>query len=427
MLPSGLRIVTEHVPGVRSVSFGVWIATGSRDETPSQGGAAHFLEHLLFKGTHSRSAWEISSSIEAVGGEMNAFTTKEYTCYYARVLDSDAALAIDVVGDVVTRGRLASADIESERAVILEEIAMNDDDSADVVHELLMRGMYGNHPLGRPVLGTQESVAALSPRSVRGFYRRHYIPSRIVVSAAGSIDHDDVVRLVSRAFGEDGHPAHDAVAETSEAPTPRGSVHGPRAVTGSTWVLERPLEQANIVLGLPAYRRTDDRRYALSVLNAAVGAGMSSRLFQQVREERGLAYSVYSFVSGFSDSGYLGVYAGCLPEKVGEVVDVCRDVLGDVAVHGLSDEEISRGKGQARGGLVLGQEDTGARMSRIAKGELLYGEIPSIDDVLRRIDAVTPEDIREVAAEILSEEPSYALIGPFDGSVRLPGTAARRA
>ncbi|MFM9136364.1 MAG: M16 family metallopeptidase [bacterium] len=416
VLPSGLRIITEYVPGVRSVSFGVWVGVGSRDETPAQTGAAHFLEHLLFKGTETRTAWEISSAVEAVGGEMNAFTTKEYTCYYARVLDSDTRIAIDVVCDLVNHGLLAAEDIESERAVILEEIAMNDDDAADAVHDVFMRGLYGASPLGRPILGTQESLEGLSPRGIRGFYRRHYVPSQMVVAAAGSVDHEEVVAMVREAFG-----AHACVAAPARLPA-RSAARGPALRgLGSSSVVERSLEQANIVLGMPTFRRTDDRRYALGVLNAALGGGMSSRLFQRVREERGLAYSVYSFVSGFADTGFLGVYAGCLPERAREVVALCREVLDDVRRDGLGDEELARAKGQVRGGLVLGQEDTGARMSRIAKGEMLFGEIPSVDDVLARVDAVTTEDVGALASEVLAAPVTHAAIGPFGGAVPGPG------
>lgn len=406
-LPNGLRIITEDVPGVRSVSFGVWVGVGSRDETPQQTGSAHFLEHLLFKGTHRRSAWEISSSIEAVGGEMNAFTTKEYTCYYARVLDTDTELAVDVICDLVTDGLLAADDIEGERQVILEEIAMNEDDPGDVVHDLFMQTYYGPTPLGRSILGTQDSIRTLSARGIRSFYKRNYVPDRIVVAAAGSIDHDEIVRMVRRAFDQhvDESEPHNRRPSTRDV-----AAHG----RGSTAVLDRPLEQANIVVGFKGIRRSDDRRYALGVLNAALGGGMSSRLFQEVREQRGMAYSVYSFASSFSDSGYVGVYAGCLPARAKDVVEVCHDVIASVVEHGLSDEEIRRGKGQMRGGVVLGQEDTGARMSRIAKGELLHGELPSVDEILDRVDAVTSDQIRELADEILRDEPTYAVIGPFD-------------
>lgn len=412
VLPNGLRILTECVPGVRSVSFGVWVDVGSRDETPRQTGSAHFLEHLLFKGTRTRSAWEISSSIEAVGGEMNAFTAKEYTCFYARVLDTDTALAVDVVCDLVTEGLLAAPDIESERAVILEEIAMNEDDPGDVVHDLFMQTYYGSSPLGRSILGSEDSIRELSARGIRSFYQRNYVPSRMVVAAAGSVDHDEIVRLVRRAFAE-----RDVPSSPDVRPEVTRGVRLPGR--GSTAVLSRPLEQANLVLGFGGISRTDERRYAIGVLNAALGGGMSSRLFQRVREERGLAYSVYSFVSSFRDSGFTGIYAGCLPTKVPEVVDVCRAVIEEVVRGGLTGEELRRGKGQVKGGVVLGQEDTGARMSRIAKGELLYDEIPSIDDVLSRVDAVTADDISELAADLLSVEPTYAVIGPFDGGLRI--------
>ena len=406
-LPNGLRVVTEAVPGVRSVSFGAWIGVGSRDETPRQTGAAHFLEHLLFKGTESRSAWEITAPIEAVGGEMNAFTTKEYTCFYARVLDDDIDLAIDTVCDVVLRGRLAPEDIEGERQVILEEIAMNDDDPGDVIHDLYMRTHYGDGPLGRPILGTQESLEALTSQGIRSFYRRNYVPSRMVVAAAGAVDHDTVVEQVREAF----HGVDAPAAPTSRPAARRAPATPGRGMRG---IAHRPSEQAHLVLGLGGIARTDERRYALGVLNAALGGGMSSRLFQSVREERGLAYSVYSFVSSFADTGYTGVYVGCLPDKVREVLTVTHDVVSDVAEHGLSDEELRRGRGQLRGSVVLGQEDAGSRMSRIAKGELLYGEIPSIDEIVARIDAVTADTVAQLSAELLREPVTYAAIGPFD-------------
>ncbi len=406
-LPNGLRVVTESVPGVRSVSFGAWIGVGSRDETPRQTGAAHFLEHLLFKGTRTRSAWEITAPIEAVGGEMNAFTTKEYTCYYARVLDDDTDLAIDTVCDVVLNGRLDSGDIEGERQVILEEIAMNDDDPGDTVHDLYMRTHYGDGPLGRPILGTQESLEALTGQGIRSFYRRHYVAPRMVVAAAGAVDHDEVVERVRESFRDADDPG-----EPLTRPSARRAPAAPGR--GGRGIAHRPSEQAHLVLGLGGIRRTDERRYALGVLNAALGGGMSSRLFQSVREERGLAYSVYSFVSSFADTGYTGVYVGCLPDKVRDVLEVTHNVIADVAEGGLGDEELRRGRGQLRGSVVLGQEDAGSRMSRIAKGELLYGEIPSIDDIVARIDAVTSDDIATLARELLTEPVTYAAIGPFD-------------
>ncbi len=407
VLPGGLRVVTESMPGVRSVAFGIWVGVGSRDESPSLAGASHFLEHLLFKGTKRRDALEIAAVMDAVGGEMNAFTAKEYTCYYARVLDSDLPLAVDVVSDMVTSSLIAEGDVESERGVILEEIAMHDDAPDDIVHDAFARAIFGDHPLGRPVLGTVDSISSVSRGAISGYYRRRYKPSQIVVAVAGSLDHAKVVRLVRKAFGE--------VLTGDVAPAaPRGGRGGPR-VLGGVQVTRRPTEQANLVLGGAGLARGDERRFALGVLNNALGGGMSSRLFQEVRERRGLAYSVYSYHSQYADTGLFGIYAGCAPARVREVLSLCREQLDAVATGGITAEEIARGKGQLKGSLVLGLEDTASRMHRLGKGELVYGEQLTVDDVIARIDAVTPDDIAEVASEVLAQSRlGLAVIGPFD-------------
>ncbi|MDP1878649.1 MAG: pitrilysin family protein [Actinomycetota bacterium] len=405
-LPGGLRVITEHVPGVRSVAFGVWVNVGSRDEAGKAMGSAHYLEHLLFKGTHRRSALDISASIEAVGGDLNAFTTKEYTCYYARVLDADLPLAIDVVCDVVTDALIRTEDVESERGVILEEIAMHDDDPTDIVHDEFAAAMFGNTPLGRPVLGTIDTIEGISRSVINGFYRRRYRPGAMVVAAAGSLDHATVVRLVRKAFA--------AVLDGESLPRPPRRAGRPPRRAASVKVTTRATEQANLVLGVPGLARNDPRRYALSVLSTAFGGGMSSRLFQEVREKRGLAYSVYSYSQGFADDGLFGVYVGCLPAKVDRVLDVCLTQMEWLAADGLTADEIARGKGQVRGGTVLGQEDTGARMTRIAKSELHGDPLLGIDDLLGRVDAVTGDDVREVARDLLSVPTTLAVIGPFD-------------
>ncbi len=405
-LPGGLRVITEQVPGVRSVAFGVWVNVGSRDETGKQMGSAHYLEHLLFKGTHRRSAMEISASIEAVGGDLNAFTTKEYTCFYARVLDGDLPLAIDVVCDVVTDALIRTDDVEQERGVILEEIAMSEDDPTDVVHDDFASALFGDTPLGRPVLGTTDTISGITRTSINGFYRRRYRPESMVVAAAGNLDHETVVRQVRSAFNR--------VLEPDVEVRPARRVRAPRAHEAGIKVTKRPTEQAHLVLGVPGITRSDDRRYALSVLSTALGGGMSSRLFQEVREKRGLAYSVYSYAQGYSDDGLFGVYVGCLPAKVDTVLDVCLTQLQGLADHGLTSEEISRGKGQVRGATVLGQEDTGARMTRIAKSELHGDPLLGIDRLLDRVDAVTSDDIRSVARELLTAPATLAVIGPFD-------------
>ena len=407
ILPGGVRVVTEHVPGVRSVAFGVWVGVGSRDETAAQAGCSHYLEHLLFKGTHRRSALEISAALDAVGGELNAFTAKEYTCYYARVLDADLPLAIDVVCDLVTSSLIDPADVESERGVILEEIAMHDDDPSDVVHDEFAAQLFGDTPLGRPVVGTADSIESLTRRTIHGYYKRRYQPEATVVAVAGNVEHATVVRQVRKAFGAAGFLGGDA----APAPPRRGTTRV--RSRGGVRVVDRRTEQANVVLGVPGVARTDERRFALGVLNAALGGGMSSRLFQEVREKRGLAYSVYSYTAQYADTGLVGVYAGCQPKKVDDVLAICREELEQVAARGLTDEEIARGKGQVRGSLVLGLEDTGSRMTRVAKAELVYGELLSVDAILERINAVTADDVRQVAAELLRQPLALAVMGPF--------------
>ena len=408
VLPGGLRVITESIPGVRSAAFGIWVGVGSRDETPAQAGAAHYLEHLLFKGTQRRSALDISSAIDAVGGEMNAFTSKEYTCFYARVLDVDLPLAIDVISDIVTSAVLRAGDVDGERDVILEEIAMRDDDPGDLVHEEFADAIFGKTPLGRPILGTVETIESITPRAIRAFYHRHYKPSNLVVAAAGNVDHAAVVRQVRRAFNLAG------LLEGEELPSlPRMGQFRTRGA-GDVRVVNKVTEQANVVLGVPGLARDDDRRYSLGVLNAALGGGMSSRLFQEVREKRGLAYSVFSFTSNYADTGMFGVYAGCIPKKIDDVLAITRAELAKIAAKGITAEELMRGQGQMRGGLVLDMEDTGSRMSRIGKSELLAGDLWSTAEMLGAINAVTVEQVRDVAEALLEVSPTLAVIGPFD-------------
>jgi predicted Zn-dependent peptidase len=410
MLPGGLRVISEAIPTVRSVSFGVWAGVGSRDETARLSGASHFLEHLLFKGTRTRSALEIATAMDAVGGEMNAFTGKEYTCYYARVLDDDLPLAVDLICDMVASSVLAVGDFESERAVILEEIAMHDDDPGDVVHDAFATAVFGDGSLGRPVIGTAESIAGLRRPQVAGYYRRRYRPSNLVVAAAGNLDHGKLVRRVRAAFERAGF-----LDGAGGAPVPpRRDAAAPRT-KAEVRVVDRGTEQAHLVLGGTALSRRDERRFALGVLNGALGGGMSSRLFQEVREKRALVYSIYSYASQYAGTGVFGVYAGTTPAKVNDVLAICREQFELVADAGIGPDELARGKAQLRGGLVLGLEDTGSRMNRLGKSELVYGELLTVDEVLRRIDAVTLDDIKEVAADVLRRPLSLAVIGPFAG------------
>ena len=411
VLPNGLRILTESIPSVRSVSFGIWVAIGSRDETPALSGASHFLEHLLFKGTKARTALDISSQIEAVGGETNAFPAKEYTCYYARVLDADLPLAVEVVCDLVTDSVLAEADVETERGVILEEIAMHDDEPGEEVHDVFTELVYGDHPLGRNISGSVETISALTRRQINTFYRKRYTPSAMVVTAAGNLDHAKLVRGVRAAFERAGfdEPAEPVARRRTNARVPMRS--------GQLAVRDKDTEQAHVVLGCAGYPRQEERRFALGALNNVLGGGMSSRLFQQIREQRGLAYSVYSYTTQYADSGIFAVYAGCAPGFVDEVLAISREELSRVAADGVTDDVVERGKGMLKGAVVLGLEDTGSRMSRLGKGELLHDELLSVDEVLRRVDAVTPEAVREVAQELLARPMSLAVIGPFDNPV----------
>lgn len=412
VLPGGVRVISEAMPNVRSVALGLWVGVGSRDESPSLAGASHYLEHLLFKGTPTRTALDIATALDAVGGEMNAFTAKEYTCFYARVLDEDLLVAVDVLTDAVTSSLVASADVAAERGVILEEIAMRDDDPTDVVHDEFAQAVLGDSPLGRPVLGTVESIQAMPRRAVAGYYHRRYRPENLVVTAAGHVDHAALVRAVRRGlrgtrFADGAERPAPPRAGRPARPDRRASRHVQRTV-------RRDTEQANLVLGGPGLARSDERRFALSVLNAALGGGMSSRLFQEVREKRGLAYSVYSYTAQYADAGLFGVYVGCHPGKVPQVLDLCRDELARAAADGIGEAEIERGKAQVRGNLVLGLEDTGSRMSRLGKSELVYGELLSVDEILARVAAVTPDQVSDVAREVVGAVSTLAVIGPFD-------------
>jgi predicted Zn-dependent peptidase len=422
VLPGGLRVVTEYLPAIRSVALGIWVGVGSRDEDIEHAGATHYLEHLLFKGTAKRTALQISATMDAVGGEMNAFTAKEYTCYYARVLDADLPLAIDVLSDMVTGSLIEPRDVDAERNVVLEEIAMNEDDPTDTVHEAFTGKLFGDTPLGRPILGTVDSINAITRDQINEHYAGRYTPPHLVISAAGNLDHDTVVALVQAAFG----PALDRFAGASPAaPRLRDSSgmpdgYGVAAGAGVTLVT-RDIEQANLVLGCEGLSRTDDRRFALGVLNAALGGGMSSRLFQEVREKRGLAYSVYSFASQHADTGLWGVYVGCLPSKADEVLSICTAEVLKVVESGLTDEELQRGKGQVRGGIVLGLEDPSSRMTRLGKAELVYPSLEPVDEVIASINAVTNDDVRAVAEAVLTRPKALAIVGPFDDQASFAG------
>jgi predicted Zn-dependent peptidase len=414
VLPGGLRVVTEFVPSVRSASVGLWVNVGSRDEGPTVAGAAHFLEHLLFKATPTRTSVDIAQAVDAVGGELNAFTSKEHTCYYAHVLDDDLEMAVELVSDVVLNGVCAPADVELERDVVLEEIAMRDDDPEDTLGDVFLSAMFGDHPVGRPVIGSVDSVTSMTRNQLHSFHVRRYTPERMVLAVAGNIDHDHVVALARAYFGA------RLVKGRKPLPPRRGAGRVPGG-PGLTLV-SRDCEQTHLTLGVRVPGRHWPDRWALSVLCTALGGGLSSRLFQQIRETRGLAYSVYSTLDTFADSGTFSIYAGCLPERFDEVVRLTAEVLESIAREGITEAECRIAKGSLRGGLLLGLEDSASRMNRLGRIELNFGEYRSITSTLRHIEMVTIEDVNAVARKVLTGRFGAAVLGPHRTKRSLPST-----
>ena len=400
-LDNGIQVVTESMPHVSSVAAGFWVGSGSRDESPRLAGASHFLEHLLFKGTPTRTAAEIAEAVDAVGGDMNAFTTKEYTAFYVRVLGESLDLGLDILSDVMWDPAFRPEEVEAERQVIMEEILMHSDEPSELVHDRLLEGLFPDHPLGRDVLGDEESIAAMEVEEIRAFHQHHYRPGNIVVAVAGQLDHDEVIEGISRRFC--GTPG----GEVPRRVAPDGPI-SPVVVT------TRPTEQAHVVLGVPTFGRHDEDRHALAVLDHALGGGLSSRLFQEIRERRGLAYSVYSYRTTFDDTGVLAFYAGTAPTRAREVLDLMVAELERVTTEGVTEREVAVAKGHIRGETALSLEDSAARMSRVARSQLLHGEVMDVDDVLQRIEAVTAEDVDRVAARVLGVEPVLAVVGPFE-------------
>jgi predicted Zn-dependent peptidase len=401
-LDSGATIVTERMSEVRSVSVGFWFDVGSRDEPDQLAGTSHFLEHLLFKGTATRTAKDIADAFDAVGGDVNAFTGKEYTCYYARVLDDDLPMGIEVLSDMVRNSLLEVGEFESERKVILEEIAMHEDAPDELVHDLFFRSMWDGHPLGRPVLGYNETIGAVARDQVQSYWQDRYSGPNLVVAAAGKVVHDDLHQRIAAVFDEDGGRR---TLRSGPAPQPRLGVD----------VHRRPTEQAHIVFGTEGLPRADEDRHALAVLDTVLGGGMSSRLFQEIREKRGLAYSVYSYRSLFADTGSLVVYAGTTPQNAETVIDLIRDEIESITSDGITDAELLRAKGHVKGSLVLSGEDPGSRMNRLGRQQLTTGEILSIDELIAKFDALDMDDIRRVADRVLGHGRfRVTVVGPFD-------------
>lgn len=402
-IPSGPQVFTELIPAVRSVSVGVWVPIGSRHETPATAGATHFLEHLLFKGTPRRSALDIAADIEGLGGEINAFTTKEYTCYHVRLLDEHLDVAIDVLADMLGSSLLRSSDIEAERGVVLEEIAMSEDDPLDLGRTELERELFGTHPLAAPVAGTAHSVSTMRTSALRGHYRRYYTPDNYVVTVVGNASHRKVVSSVTRAFGLADSPVRaPKVSKPPQAPRTR------RARVGKAF------EQVNLLRAHGGPARGDDRRYAMAVLHTILGGGMSSRLFQEVRERRSLAYSVNAFRASYSDAGVFGVHAGCAPEKLDQTREVIEAVLREVASAGLSPDEVEAAKNQVKGQIVLDLEDPGMRLMRLGTRALFGEKIIGLNEGLARIDGVTTGEVCDLAEQVLTSPAVEVVVGPSE-------------
>ncbi|HJY44844.1 MAG TPA: pitrilysin family protein [Propionibacteriaceae bacterium] len=398
VLQNGLQIVTEDIRSSSTYSLGVFVSVGSRHETPSMHGASHFLEHLLFKGTPTRSAEQISAAIESVGGELNAYTAKEHTCFYARVLHSDAQLALDVLTDMIIHSLITPHDVDAERAVILDEISMHSDDPGELAAEAVAEEIFGTSGLGRPVIGSAAAVTALTRRQILHHWRRHYHPGRLVVAAAGKVDHD---RLVERLSALDVPASQPATSR----PAPTTISH-----RGALRMHQLPLEQSSVVLGFASPGVFEARRYPLGLLSLIIGGGMSSRLFVEIRERRGLTYGIDAGESVYSDAGLWSVEWQCAPGKLAQILELVRSTLADVATHGITEEELARAKGQMCGQTALSYEGPGSRMSRLGTNAVL-GDDRTLGELLRRFDQVTAEQVRAEAEILFTRPPTLAIAG----------------
>jgi predicted Zn-dependent peptidase len=388
-LNNGIRLVTESMGHVRSVSLGVWLTRGSRHETDQDSGIAHFVEHMLFKGTATRSAEDIAQAVDSIGGQLDAFTAKEYASYYVKVLDEHLPLAVDILSDIVLRPAFHAVDIEREKKVILEEIKMVEDTPDDLVHELFTQAFWEGHPLGRPILGTKDSVEGLTQQRLRDHFRGAYAAENVIISAAGNLEHGALREALERAFGE--MPSAG-----------RKETWTPPAVVPKVVIRTKELEQSHICLGSSSYPQNHDARYASYVLNTMLGGSMSSRLFQNIREKRGLAYSVFSGINAYSDAGSLTVYAGCANEAVGEVIDLVVEEMKVMKQAPVPDSELRRAKDHLKGSVMLSLENTSSRMSHLARQEIYFDRQFSLDETLEGIERVTPDDIQRVARDVFS-------------------------
>jgi predicted Zn-dependent peptidase len=406
--PTGLRLVTEAMPHVRSVSIGVWLTRGSRHESDARSGIAHFVEHMLFKGTENRSAEDIAQEVDSIGGHLDAFTSKEYAGYYIKVLDEHLPKAVDLLADLVRRPRFLPEDIEKEKKVILEEIKMVEDTPDDLVHEILTEHYWRGHPLGRPILGIPATVEALSEKALTSYFADTYVASNFIVSAAGNLNHDQVAGLIGEAFG--------GVKVTGSAVNGSGPAEGSGVV-----IREKDLEQSHIALAVPGYPQSHDDRFATYVLNTVFGGSMSSRLFQNIREKRGLAYAVFSGLTAYHDAGMLTVYAGCAADTVGEVIDLVVEEMRAMKRESITPAELRRSKDHLKGSLMLSLESTSSRMTHLARQDIYFDRHDTLDETLARIEAVTVDDVQRVASRLFSNGSlGVTVLGPSTEGLSLP-------
>jgi predicted Zn-dependent peptidase len=400
-LDSGERIITERVPSVRSVAIGYWIGTGSRDEKDERAGVSHFLEHLLFKGSASYSAQEIAEIFDGLGGELNAATSREHTVLYSRVTDAHLETAVDVMTDMVFSPTFN--ELDAEREVVLEEIAMYEDTPQELVHDLFSEAVFGDHPLGRPVIGTREVIATVSRRALASYHRSMYVGGNVVVAAAGNLEHNEVVRLIQSAQRGEGAPPKGVRVRRPLVSAPPPGLRFQRKDT----------EQYHVCIGAPGIARSDRRRFAASLLDSILGGAASSRLFQEIREKRGMAYAVYSFGSQYTDTGLVGFYVGTREENLVECLDIAAHEIADIAAGNLRPRELERAKENLKGRIVLGMESTSNRMSRLGKSLITDTELLSVDRIVAEIDAVEPDELAELASMLLAPELlSASGIGP---------------
>jgi predicted Zn-dependent peptidase len=402
VLPNGIRVVTEAMPHVRSVAVGIWVETGSRVEPEERGGISHLIEHLVFKGTETRSAEDIARAIDSVGGQMDAFTAKEQTCFYVSVLDEHLPLAVDLLTDILRHPRFTDEDIEKEKAVVFQEIKMVEDTADDLIHDLFAERFWAEHPLGRPILGRWDVVQGFDREAVLGHLHEEYAPAKITIAVAGHVEHDQVVELFAGHFDGFARPGRH---HELTPPVPRTTVH----------VVSKPLEQVHLVVGFPGIPDAAAERYALYLLNDVIGGSMSSRLFQEIRERQGLAYSVHSGTQSYRDSGLFYVYAGTDAANFNKVVKALLKELRLLKKDGISAEELHRAKEHLKGNLMLSLESTSSRMNRLARHEMRFGSFLSMDAMLAAIDGVRPDEVEALIHRILDENQlSLLALGPID-------------